>query len=77
MEVLGVLPGGGRDVRRGRQEGLAFDRRRQGVGEEKMPYRCLNCNKFVRIIYQCPECEHGHFECAECGDLTEEDVEEV
>jgi DNA-directed RNA polymerase subunit RPC12/RpoP len=42
-----------------------------------MPYRCVNCNRFVRILYKCPYCEHGHFECAECGELTEEDVEEV
>ena len=42
-----------------------------------MPYRCTNCNRFVRVVCKCPECDHGYFECTECGELVEDEVEEI
>jgi hypothetical protein len=42
-----------------------------------MTYRCQECYKFVSLIFECPHCDHKHFECSNCGEIDDSEVEEV
>ncbi len=43
-----------------------------------MTFKCTNCDNIVYVIGICEngDCEHAHFKCPSCGELSGDEVEE-